>query len=45
MRTASCRTSALRDRTQDPHGPALLFDATAWSSFVTAVKSGQLPGA
>ncbi|GES31114.1 DUF397 domain-containing protein [Streptomyces angustmyceticus] len=25
---------------KDPHGPALLFDATAWSSFVTAVKSG-----
>ncbi|MGW2027526.1 DUF397 domain-containing protein [Streptomyces decoyicus] len=30
---------------KDPHRPALLFDATAWSSFVTAVKSGQLPGA
>lgn len=28
-----------------PHGPALLFDASAWSSFVTAVKDGQLPGA
>ncbi|MGI5259463.1 DUF397 domain-containing protein [Streptomyces angustmyceticus] len=25
---------------KDPHGPALLFDATAWSSFVTTVKSG-----
>ncbi|MFF8788475.1 DUF397 domain-containing protein [Streptomyces sp. NPDC015125] len=27
-----------------PHGPALLFEAPAWSSFVTAVKRGQLPG-
>ncbi|MGW7022385.1 DUF397 domain-containing protein [Streptomyces decoyicus] len=29
---------------KDPHRPALLFDATAWSSFVTAVKGGALPG-
>ncbi|MEU9121171.1 DUF397 domain-containing protein [Streptomyces sp. NPDC048506] len=28
-----------------PHGPALVFEAAAWSSFVTAVKSGELPGA
>ncbi|GAO09596.1 hypothetical protein TPA0598_05_03180 [Streptomyces lydicamycinicus] len=28
-----------------PHGPALLFGASAWASFVTAVKSGELPGA
>ncbi|PBC84155.1 protein of unknown function [Streptomyces sp. 2224.1] len=28
-----------------PQGPALLFEASAWSSFVTAVKSGALPGA
>ncbi|MGY4974849.1 DUF397 domain-containing protein [Streptomyces nigrescens] len=28
-----------------PHGRALLFGAPAWSSFVTAVKSGELPGA
>ncbi|WP_330317096.1 DUF397 domain-containing protein [Streptomyces platensis] len=28
-----------------PHGPALLFNAAAWSSFVTAVKGGTLPGA
>ncbi|MFD3422485.1 DUF397 domain-containing protein [Streptomyces decoyicus] len=34
----------VRDST-DPQGPALLFEAPAWSSFVTAVKSGQLPGA
>ena len=26
-----------------PHGPALLFEASAWASFVTAVKDGQLP--
>ncbi|MFG2529069.1 DUF397 domain-containing protein [Streptomyces sp. NPDC048516] len=26
-----------------PQGPALLFEAPAWSSFVTAVKSGRLP--
>ncbi|MGY5129557.1 DUF397 domain-containing protein [Streptomyces nigrescens] len=30
---------------KDPHRPALIFDATAWSSFVTAVKNAQLPGA
>ncbi|MFC9240782.1 DUF397 domain-containing protein [Streptomyces decoyicus] len=30
---------------KDPQGPALLFEAPAWASFVTAVKSGQLPGA
>ncbi|MFJ3953639.1 DUF397 domain-containing protein [Streptomyces libani] len=30
---------------KDPHGPALLFEAAAWSSFVTAVKNAQLPGA
>ncbi|MFG2831615.1 DUF397 domain-containing protein [Streptomyces sp. NPDC048434] len=29
---------------KDPHGPALFFEAPAWSSFVAAVKSGQLPG-
>jgi hypothetical protein len=26
-----------------PQGPALLFPATAWSSFVTSVKTGELP--
>ncbi|MFI0715582.1 DUF397 domain-containing protein [Streptomyces inhibens] len=29
---------------KDPHGPALTFDAAAWSSFVTAVKGGALSG-
>ncbi|WP_326811587.1 DUF397 domain-containing protein [Streptomyces scopuliridis] len=27
-----------------PHGPALLFPATGWASFVTAVKNGDFPG-
>lgn len=26
-----------------PHGPALVFPADSWSSFVTAVKSGEFP--
>ncbi|MGX1852596.1 DUF397 domain-containing protein [Streptomyces sp. NPDC055299] len=30
---------------KDPQGPALLFKAPAWSSFVAAVKSGRLPSA
>ncbi|WP_330477913.1 DUF397 domain-containing protein [Streptomyces platensis] len=30
---------------KDPHGPALLFEAPAWASFVSAVKHGALPGA
>ncbi|MCZ1008255.1 DUF397 domain-containing protein [Streptomyces lydicus] len=28
-----------------PQEPALLFSASAWSSFVTAVKSDRLPSA
>lgn len=28
---------------KDPQGPALTFEAPAWTSFVTAVKHGQLP--
>ncbi|MGY5133590.1 DUF397 domain-containing protein [Streptomyces nigrescens] len=28
---------------KDPHGPALTFSANDWSSFVTAVKGGELP--
>jgi hypothetical protein len=27
---------------KDPDGPALIFEAAAWSAFVTAVKSGEL---
>ncbi|WP_414507219.1 DUF397 domain-containing protein [Streptomyces sp. NEAU-L66] len=30
---------------KNPHGPALTFEASAWSSFVNAVKDGQLPSA
>ncbi|MEU9048648.1 MULTISPECIES: DUF397 domain-containing protein [unclassified Kitasatospora] len=26
---------------KDPNGPALLFSATAWQSFVTAVRTGE----
>ncbi|MFD4631464.1 DUF397 domain-containing protein [Streptomyces sp. NPDC058284] len=25
-----------------PHGPALVFPSTGWSSFITALKSGHL---
>ncbi|MGW5690087.1 DUF397 domain-containing protein [Streptomyces asiaticus] len=28
---------------KDPHGPALMFEPTAWSSFVSAVRRGELP--
>ncbi|MFF2811062.1 DUF397 domain-containing protein [Streptomyces sp. NPDC058000] len=28
-----------------PHGPALVFEAAAWGTFVAAVKNEQLPGA
>ncbi|MFF3819829.1 DUF397 domain-containing protein [Streptomyces bluensis] len=27
---------------KNPHGPALLFSAPGWSSFVTAVRHGNL---
>ncbi|MFJ6621426.1 DUF397 domain-containing protein [Kitasatospora sp. NPDC091335] len=26
---------------KDPYGPALIFAAEAWTSFVTAVRSGE----
>ncbi|WP_094745260.1 DUF397 domain-containing protein [Kitasatospora aureofaciens] len=26
---------------KDPHGPALIFAADAWSAFVSAVRSGE----
>jgi Domain of unknown function (DUF397) len=29
---------------KDPQGPALAFSSAAWSSFVAAVKAGELPG-
>jgi hypothetical protein len=28
---------------KDPHGPALIFGADAFSAFVTAVKAGEFP--
>ncbi|MEU7178849.1 MULTISPECIES: DUF397 domain-containing protein [Streptomyces] len=28
---------------KDPHGPALTFESSAWSLFVTAVKGGEFP--
>ncbi|MFF2079244.1 DUF397 domain-containing protein [Kitasatospora sp. NPDC058162] len=27
---------------KDPHGPALVFSATAWAAFVAAVREGEL---
>ncbi|WP_327156485.1 DUF397 domain-containing protein [Streptomyces tubercidicus] len=30
---------------KDPHGPAVVFPAAAWSTFVTAVKNTGLPEA
>ncbi|KRV47602.1 hypothetical protein AQ490_06840 [Wenjunlia vitaminophila] len=27
---------------KDPHGPALVFSVAAWSSFVAAVRAGEL---
>ncbi|GAU68828.1 hypothetical protein SSP35_09_00710 [Streptomyces sp. NBRC 110611] len=29
---------------KDPHGPAIVFPAAAWSSFVSAVKNADAPG-
>lgn len=29
---------------KDPHGPALLFPAEAWSAFLGEVKAGRIPG-
>ncbi|WP_407566085.1 DUF397 domain-containing protein [Streptomyces sp. 184] len=37
-------TAALPVRdSQDPHGPAPIFDTAAWSSFVEAVKGRTVP--
>ncbi|MER7765632.1 DUF397 domain-containing protein [Kitasatospora sp. NPDC096140] len=27
---------------KDPSGPALVFSSTAWQSFVTAIRAGEL---
>ncbi|MEV7941686.1 DUF397 domain-containing protein [Kitasatospora sp. NPDC088264] len=28
---------------KDPHGPALVFPASAWEAFVSAVREGDFP--
>ncbi|MFD4657459.1 DUF397 domain-containing protein [Kitasatospora sp. NPDC058444] len=28
---------------KDPGGPALVFQAAAWSAFLTALKAGEIP--
>ncbi|MFE1174122.1 DUF397 domain-containing protein [Streptomyces sp. NPDC058773] len=28
---------------KDPEGPALTFEATTWSAFVTGLQTGKLP--
>ncbi|MFE5584598.1 DUF397 domain-containing protein [Kitasatospora sp. NPDC056531] len=30
---------------KDPSGPALVFPTDAWTAFVTAIKTGELPNA
>jgi hypothetical protein len=35
---------AVRD-SKDPHGPALVFAAEAWSAFTAAVREGEFPTA
>jgi hypothetical protein len=30
---------------KDPHGPALIFEASAWAAFIAAVKHQGLDGA
>ncbi|WP_432094814.1 DUF397 domain-containing protein [Streptomyces sp. bgisy100] len=29
---------------KDPHGPALVFPAASWTSFIDAVRDGSLSG-
>ncbi|MEU3567358.1 DUF397 domain-containing protein [Kitasatospora sp. NPDC036755] len=28
---------------KDPHGPALVFPAAAWGSFIAGIKDGEFP--
>ncbi|MFD8788014.1 DUF397 domain-containing protein [Kitasatospora sp. NPDC059599] len=35
-----CELMPVRD-SKDPQGPALIFLAAAWTSFLTAVRSGE----
>jgi hypothetical protein len=41
-RLAGDGAMAVRD-SKDPHGPALLFSAAAWTAFADAVRTGELP--
>ncbi|MCQ8191037.1 DUF397 domain-containing protein [Streptomyces rugosispiralis] len=41
---ASTGAVPVRD-SKDPNGPALVFPASSWSSFISAVKDGELHGA
>lgn len=38
-----CGDVPVRD-SKDPHGPALVFPADAWSAFVSEIKAGRFPG-
>ncbi|MFF4378156.1 DUF397 domain-containing protein [Kitasatospora sp. NPDC001547] len=29
---------------KDPHGPALVFPAAAWDSFIAAIRGDEFPG-
>ncbi|MFE6050508.1 DUF397 domain-containing protein [Kitasatospora sp. NPDC056446] len=42
VRPSVLRGMAVRD-SKDPGGPALLFGAEAWSSFLAGVKGGEFP--
>ncbi|MER7767516.1 DUF397 domain-containing protein [Kitasatospora sp. NPDC096140] len=35
-------TVPVRD-SKDPNGPALVFPSDAWTAFVTAIKTGDIP--
>ncbi|MEV7186580.1 DUF397 domain-containing protein [Kitasatospora sp. NPDC093102] len=28
---------------KDPHGPTLVFPATSWRAFITAIREGKFP--
>ncbi|GAB2699134.1 DUF397 domain-containing protein [Kitasatospora kifunensis] len=34
--------TVVRD-SKDPHGPALIFEADAWRSFITGLRAGGFP--
>ncbi|MFE3503484.1 DUF397 domain-containing protein [Kitasatospora sp. NPDC059160] len=42
VEVADARPVRVRD-SKDPDGPRLEFSPTAWQSFVTAVRTGELP--